>query len=113
MAAQSFTLVGQKPVRQCDISILTSKFTNIVFLAVHLCNIHDDVERHEVLPLCPELRRFCIFSLTFSQDGNEVLGGANDGCLYIYDCEKRQRTLRVNDVTMSVPSVQLLICFLI
>lgn len=76
----------------------------LVPFSVHLCNIYDEVERHEVLPLSPELRRFCIFSLTFSQDGNEVLGGANDGCLYIYDCEKRQRTLRVKLLFCFVPA---------
>ena len=65
------------------------------FSLVHLCNVYGDLERHEVLPLRPDLRRFCIFSLTFSQDGTEVLGGANDGCLYIYDCEKHQRILKV------------------
>merc|ERR1712071_533726 len=48
-----------------------------------------------VLPLRPEARRFCIFSLTFSQDGREVLGGADDGCLYIYDRESNQRTLKI------------------
>lgn len=63
--------------------------------AVHMCNVYGETEKHEVLPLCPDERRFCIFSLTFSQDGREVLGGANDGCLYIYDCESRQRTLKV------------------
>lgn len=62
---------------------------------VHMCNITGEVEKHEVLPLNPDLRRFCIFSLSFNQDGNEVLGGANDGCLYIYDLQRRERTLRV------------------
>jgi WD repeat-containing protein 23 len=70
--------------------------TLIIFFSVHLCNIQGDLERHEVLPLRPDLRRFCIFSLTFSQDGTEVLGGANDGCLYIYDCERHERTLRID-----------------
>jgi len=60
-----------------------------------MCNVYGETEKHEVLPLCPDERRFCIFSLTFSQDGREVLGGANDGCLYIYDCESRQRTLKI------------------
>lgn len=92
-----FILAGQKQVRAYKTcKKLTEINNNLIFMSVHLCNIDDNVERHEVLPLSPELRRFCIFSLTFSQDGNEVLGGANDGCLYIYDCEKRIRTLRVS-----------------
>ncbi|KAK4012513.1 hypothetical protein OUZ56_024753 [Daphnia magna] len=99
-----FDCIRKIPARDVGWSILDTAFSpdgrNIIYSswseAIHLCNIYDGVERHEVLPLCPELRRFCIFSLTFSQDGNEVLGGANDGCLYIYDCEKRQRTLRID-----------------
>ena len=70
--------------------------TDLYVSIVHMCNVYGEVERHEVLPLRPEARRFCIFSLTFSQDGREVLGGANDGCLYIYDRESNQRTLKVD-----------------
>ena len=33
------------------------------------------------------LFQFCIFSVKFSQDSSELLGGANDGCLYLYDRE--------------------------
>ncbi|XP_046454954.1 DDB1- and CUL4-associated factor 11-like isoform X2 [Daphnia pulex] len=99
-----FDCIRKIPARDVGWSILDTAFSpdgrSIIYSswseAIHLCNIYDEVERHEVLPLSPELRRFCIFSLTFSQDGNEVLGGANDGCLYIYDCEKRQRTLRID-----------------
>lgn len=62
----------------------------------HLCNIHGDHEIHEALPLCPDDRRFCIFSLVFSQGGREILGGANDGYLYVYDMETKQRSLMVD-----------------
>ncbi|CAH1269756.1 DCAF11 [Branchiostoma lanceolatum] len=63
--------------------------------AIHLCNIYGDYETHIALDLNPSERRFCIFSLTFSSDNKEVLGGANDGCLYIYDRERNERTLRI------------------
>lgn len=62
---------------------------------MHLVRLSDP-ETHESLPLCPEDRRFCIFSTVFSTDGREILGGANDGFLYVYDLECNQRALRVS-----------------
>jgi len=62
---------------------------------IHLCSIYGRNEFHHSLPLNPEARRFCIFSLMFSQDGSEVLGGANDGCLYVYDIDRARRTLKI------------------
>ncbi|KAG2463025.1 DCA11 factor, partial [Polypterus senegalus] len=44
----------------------------------------------------PEERRFCVFSLTASSDGREILGGANDGCLYVFDREQNKRTLKID-----------------
>lgn len=44
----------------------------------------------------PEERRFAVFSLAVGPDGREVVGGANDGCLYIYDREVQRRVLRVS-----------------
>ena len=29
--------------------------------------------------------QFCVFSVSFSSDSREILGGADDGCLYVYD----------------------------
>ncbi|XP_064641112.1 DDB1- and CUL4-associated factor 11-like [Lineus longissimus] len=63
---------------------------------IHICNVHGEHETHEALNLCPEDSRFCIFSLTFSQDNREIMGGANDGCLYVYDRELNQRTLKID-----------------
>ncbi|GAB0206288.1 DDB1- and CUL4-associated factor 11 [Grus japonensis] len=40
-------------------------------------------------------RRFAVFSLAVGPDGREVVGGANDGCLYVYDREVQRRVLRV------------------
>ena len=54
--------------------------------------------------------QFCVFSVKFSQDSRqvitgyyivmttllrEILGGANDGCLYVYDREINQQTSRI------------------
>ncbi|XP_070187913.1 DDB1- and CUL4-associated factor 11-like isoform X2 [Littorina saxatilis] len=63
---------------------------------IHLCNIHGDHDVHESLVLSPGEHSFCIFSLMFSCDNREIIGGANDGCLYIYDRESNQRTLKID-----------------
>ena len=63
---------------------------------MHLCKLWGDTENQEALLLCPDERRFCIFSLTFSSDGREILCGANDGYIYVYDRECNQRALRVS-----------------
>ncbi|KAL1132657.1 hypothetical protein AAG570_010609 [Ranatra chinensis] len=62
---------------------------------LHLVELNGDCSSHVALPLCPEERRFCIFSLVFSSDGHEILCGANDRHLYIYDRGANDRTLRV------------------
>lgn len=62
---------------------------------LHLCNVFGEHEVHEPLPLSPRDRRFCIFSLQFSCDGKDILGGANDSCLYVYDREAHQRSLKI------------------
>ncbi|KAL8570478.1 hypothetical protein ACOMHN_034513 [Nucella lapillus] len=63
---------------------------------IHLCNIYGEHEVHESLLLSPGEHSFCIFSLMFSSDNREIVGGANDGCLYVYDRESNQRTLRID-----------------
>ncbi|CAL8135582.1 unnamed protein product [Orchesella dallaii] len=72
---------------------------------IHICNIYGDVERHDSLCLCPDNRRFCIFSLAFSEDGNDILGGANDGFLYVYNRESNQRVLKIEAHEDDVNSV--------
>ncbi|XP_074644876.1 DDB1- and CUL4-associated factor 11-like [Tubulanus polymorphus] len=62
---------------------------------IHLCNIYGDQEIHQALNLRPADSRFCIFSLTFSMDNREIMGGANDGCLYVYDRDCQTRTLKI------------------
>lgn len=63
---------------------------------VHLCNIYGDYETHTALCLNPEDSRFCAFSIKFSHDNKEILAGANDASLYVYDRGSNQRTLRVH-----------------
>ncbi|XP_074424188.1 DDB1- and CUL4-associated factor 11 isoform X4 [Larus michahellis] len=62
---------------------------------IHVYDIYGDGDNHTALDLRPEERRFAVFSLAVGPDGREVVGGANDGCLYVYDREVQRRTLRV------------------
>ncbi|XP_014291009.1 DDB1- and CUL4-associated factor 11 isoform X1 [Halyomorpha halys] len=63
---------------------------------VHMVEVDKgDNGRHVSLPLCPEERRFCVFSLMFSNKGNEILCGANDGHIYIYNLARNDRTMRI------------------
>lgn len=70
--------------------------------SLYLCPVYGDSSSQESLSLCPDDRRFCVFSLVFSSDGREILGGANDGYLYVYDRECHQRAFKIaghnNDV---------------
>lgn len=67
-------------------------------ILVHLCSVHGDSEQQKPLCLVNTSRRFCVFSVVFSSDGNEILGGANDGYLYIYDRNRNERTLCVSSI---------------
>ena len=46
-----------------------------IHITVHLCNVYGDSDVHQALHLFPEEGSFCIFSLTFSSDNREILGG--------------------------------------
>jgi len=61
---------------------------------VHICNTYGEHEVHEALDFRPESHRFCLFSIQFSPDSSEILGGSSDKCLYIYDIVKRKRISR-------------------
>ncbi|XP_061777876.1 DDB1- and CUL4-associated factor 11 isoform X1 [Nerophis ophidion] len=63
---------------------------------IHMCSIDGDSENHTALDLNPDERRFCVFSLAASTDGKEILGGANDGCLYVFDLDQNKRTLKID-----------------
>eukprot|EP00090_Calanus_glacialis_P045668 TRINITY_DN863_c0_g1_i4.p1 TRINITY_DN863_c0_g1~~TRINITY_DN863_c0_g1_i4.p1 ORF type:complete len:527 (-),score=158.04 TRINITY_DN863_c0_g1_i4:73-1653(-) len=63
--------------------------------SLHQVSILGFEEKHESLPLCPDDRQFCIFSVSFSCDSRELLGGANDGYLYLYDREANRQSSRI------------------
>ncbi|KAG1678944.1 DDB1- and CUL4-associated factor 11 [Nymphon striatum] len=62
---------------------------------LHICNVYGDLDVHEPLSLTPGNRRFCVFSISYSQDGKELIGGACDACIYIYDIETKTRISQI------------------
>lgn len=80
----------------CDYAPCSRNSYNTCSFTVYQCHISG--HSLETLPLTPGVRRFCVFSVAFSNDGTEILGGANDNCLYIYDLECQQRILRVRRI---------------
>lgn len=63
--------------------------------SLHQVGLLESEEKHESLSLQPDDQQFCIFSVSFSSDSRELLGGANDGYLYIYDREKGRQSGRI------------------
>ncbi|XP_032668188.1 DDB1- and CUL4-associated factor 11-like isoform X3 [Odontomachus brunneus] len=91
------------PAQDVGWSILDTAFSpdgsTIVYSSwsecLYQCSVLGDNNTHEMLSLNPNIRRFCVFSVVFSNDGREILGGANDGYLYTYDRECHKRVLRI------------------
>ncbi|XP_071487528.1 DDB1- and CUL4-associated factor 11-like [Diadema antillarum] len=74
--------------------------------SVHICNIYGDYDTHTALNLQPYIEgHFCAFSIRFSNDNKEILAGANDGCIYIYDREKNDRVMRIESHEDDVSAV--------
>lgn len=64
------------------------------FESVHLSRIDGTLHQLKPLYLQPSKSSFCIFSLAFSNCGDQIIGGGSDGCLYIYDLKQAKRTFR-------------------
>uniref|UniRef100_A0A6Q2XFG2 DDB1- and CUL4-associated factor 11 n=1 Tax=Esox lucius TaxID=8010 RepID=A0A6Q2XFG2_ESOLU len=99
-----FNLKRTVKARDVGWSVLDVCFTpdsqNVLYSSwsdyIHVCSVDGDSETHTALDLNPDERRFCVFSLAASTDGKEILGGANDGCLYVFDREQNKRTLKID-----------------
>ncbi|XP_066578945.1 DDB1- and CUL4-associated factor 11 [Amia ocellicauda] len=112
--AGRFRLVRTVKARDVGWSVLDATFTPdrsaLLYSSwsdyIHLCSVDGDSETHTALDLNPDERRFCVFSLTVSSDGREILGGANDGCLYVFDREQNKRTLKIDAHEDDVNAVQ-------
>jgi len=62
---------------------------------VHICNLQGDFEIHDALDFRPEEDRFCLFSIKFSPDSTEILGGSSDKNIYVYDINRKERVVQV------------------
>lgn len=71
---------------------------------VHLASTSPDVEGQEALDFSMSTnsdgfdhihRNYGIWSLRFSADGREIVAGANDCCMYVYDIETRKVLLQL------------------
>ncbi|KAK3576381.1 hypothetical protein CHS0354_018929 [Potamilus streckersoni] len=102
-SGETFDLTKEIRARDIGWSVLDTAFSpDGNYLAysswsdcIHICNVFGDSEIHHALPLFPTESSFCIFSLIFSMDNRDILGGANDGCLYVFDRESNQRSLKI------------------
>lgn len=76
---------------------------------MHLSRINGTPHQLKPLYLQPSKSSFCIFSLAFSNCGDQIIGGGSDGCLYIYDLVLAKRTFRcpVSHSSLKV----IMICF--
>ncbi|KAG6551331.1 hypothetical protein Mapa_007117 [Marchantia paleacea] len=85
---------------------------------VHLVNVGNEsggveslaniTDIHEGLDLSLDPRQdnvFGIWSLQFSHDGREIVAGASDRCIYVYDMEAQRTTYRVTAHTDDVNAV--------
>ena len=61
---------------------------------VHLYNTKGPAV-YRALDYRPSSSRFCLFSSEFSPLSTEILSGASDHCVYLYDLERNERTHRV------------------
>ena len=62
---------------------------------IQLCNVFGEYELHEALDMQTRGGRVCFFSVKFSPDGQHILGGTNENCLYLFDVVRKQRLLQV------------------
>lgn len=65
---------------------------------MYTCNLLDDDINHNYFKchkLTNSYTRMGIFSACFSNDANELMAAANDGCFYVYDRNVERRTLRI------------------
>ncbi|XP_022091921.1 DDB1- and CUL4-associated factor 11-like [Acanthaster planci] len=73
---------------------------------IHLCNVRGDFQTHVALDMEPGDGHFCPFSVQFSSNNREILAGANDGFLYIFDREINKRTMRIDAHEDDINSVR-------
>ncbi|KAI8509552.1 hypothetical protein Bbelb_119800 [Branchiostoma belcheri] len=83
--------------------------------SIYVCEVGKQEGGVTQLPFSHDGFASCVFSLTFSHDDSEIMGAANDGCLYVFDRCRAERTLCIhahsndaNAVTFADASSQIL-----
>ncbi|XP_035700053.1 DDB1- and CUL4-associated factor 11-like [Branchiostoma floridae] len=83
--------------------------------SIYVCEVLKKEGSVHQLPFSHDGFASCVFSLTFSHDDSEIMGAANDGCLYVFDRRRQERTLCIhshsndaNAVTFADASSQIL-----
>lgn len=67
--------------------LIYSTWSNLV----HLVGVRD-TRFHLGLEFSSTAHHFCLFSVKFSTDGREIVGGGSDAHMYLYDIERQKRT---------------------
>uniref|UniRef100_A0A914V9L9 Sugar transporter SWEET1 n=1 Tax=Plectus sambesii TaxID=2011161 RepID=A0A914V9L9_9BILA len=63
---------------------------------IHQCKIDGEDPDWQAFNLFPPDYRFAVFSIRFSADGSEILAGASDRRLYIYDRQANRQSLSID-----------------
>ncbi|CAF1060317.1 unnamed protein product, partial [Didymodactylos carnosus] len=111
--SKTFTKMKEVEVNDVGWSIIDTAFSPLGDYVAYSCwtpyiylvKLNDDTEHYPLIrPLKLDLMgysHFCLFSLQFSKDSSEIVGGGKDACVYVYDLEKQKRTLRAHDADVN------------
>lgn len=95
MINTSCTVHGRSVVSFCSY-VCRIKFLLIYISVVHISPINgNNYEDLQCLDLEVDQPRFCVFSLSFSACGKEIINGTSDGCIYIFDRYLNRRTSKI------------------
>lgn len=95
MISTSYTVHGQSVVSSLNHQNLVY-FLPKTSVTVHISPVNgNNNEDLQCLYLQVDQPRFCVFSLSFSACGKEIINGTSDGCIYIYDRYLNRRTLKI------------------
>jgi len=101
---QNWNLINTIPARNIGWSIISTDFSPneqwLIYSSwsdqIHLANTTGPHSIHQALQIVPHsANRFCLFSIQFSQDSKEIIGGSSDQCVYIYDIERKAQVHQI------------------
>lgn len=80
---------------------------------VYLTNTSPDMDEMHMLEFSADRRsnrhamhrHYGIWSIRFSGDGSEIVAGSSDNCIYVYDIERKQPILKLDNHTQDVNAV--------